>query len=248
MKHISLFNGVGGFQLAAEWMGWENVASCEIDEWCNKVTKYHFPNCIQYGDIKTTDFTIYRGQCDILTGGDPCQPHSFAGKRKGISDERYLWPEMYRAFIESGAAFLVNENVIGSISNGVLDRKTSDLEGAGYAHETFVLPAHGFGADHKRNRVFIVAYPKCEGLQGHNAEWENIRQHQGSAQSVSSDRDVLEGRDIFKGYSKYIRGSDGLSRRLDKYRVKALGNAIVPQVALQIFKAIEAYNNLNQKI
>ena len=71
MKHISLFNGIGGFQLAAKWMGWENIASCEIDKFCNKVTKFHFPKCVQHEDIRATDFTIYRGQCDILTGGFP---------------------------------------------------------------------------------------------------------------------------------------------------------------------------------
>lgn len=246
MKHGALFNGIGGFQLAADWVGWENVMSCEIDEWCNERTKKHYPNCIQHKDVRTTDFTIYRGAIDILTGGEPCQPHSVAGKRMGGADERFLWPELLKAYVDCGAKYLVNENVVGSISNGVFDRKVGDLENNGYAWEAFNLPARAFGADHLRYRIFIVAYPKCEGLQRHFTIGQNICQQQGATLAVNSNANVPKRSNVIGGYSQYIRSGDGLSRKLDKHRVKALGNAIVPQVAFEIFKAIEQFENHQQ--
>jgi len=92
MKHIGLFEGIGGFSLAARWAGWETIAWCEWNEFGQKVLRHHFPKAQGHGDITKTDFTIYRGQCDIITGGFPCQPYSQAGKRLGKEDERHLWP------------------------------------------------------------------------------------------------------------------------------------------------------------
>jgi len=165
MKHISLFNGIGGFQLAAQWMGWENVASCEIDPFCSKVTKHHFPNCIQHGDIKTTDFTVYRGTVDILTGGFPCQPFSMAGQRKGTEDERHLWPEMLRAIREIQPKYIVGENVPGLLNwnDGVVfEQVCADLESEGYEVQPVILPACSVNAPHRRDRVWIVAYSNNE--------------------------------------------------------------------------------------
>jgi len=100
MTHASLFSGIGGFDLAAEWMGWENVFHCEINPFGQKILKYYWPKAISYGDITKTDFTIWRSRVDIITGGFPCQPFSIAGKRKGTADDRHLWPEMLRAIQE----------------------------------------------------------------------------------------------------------------------------------------------------
>lgn len=98
MKHISLFSGVGGFDLAAQWMGWENVAHCEINPFCRKVLKYYWPNAISYENIISTVFSVHRGTIDVLTGGFPCQPYSVAGKRLGKEDERHLWPTCLEQF------------------------------------------------------------------------------------------------------------------------------------------------------
>lgn len=114
--HASLFSGIGGFDLAAEWMGWANVFNCEIDDFCATVLKYHFSNAIHYGDIKKTDFTQWRGKINILSGGFPCQPFSMAGKRKGANDNRYLWPEMLRAIREIKPDWIIGENVAGILS------------------------------------------------------------------------------------------------------------------------------------
>ena len=96
MNHASLFSGIGGFDLAAREVGWNNVFQCEIDPFCQSVLKYYFPKTVLYEDIKRTDFTSWKGKIDVLTGGFPCQPFSVAGQRKGADDNRYLWPEMLR--------------------------------------------------------------------------------------------------------------------------------------------------------
>lgn len=155
--------------MAAEWMGWENVMSCEIDEFCNKVTKYYWPDCIQHGDIKTTDFTIYRGKIDILTGGFPCQPYSTAGKRLGKEDDRHLWPEMLRAIREIQPAYIVGENVRGLTNwNGglVFDEVQAEMEAEGYEVTPFLLPACAVNAPHRRDRIWFVAY---SGSNGHES-------------------------------------------------------------------------------
>jgi DNA-cytosine methyltransferase len=125
MRHGSLFSGIGGFDLAAEWMGWQNVFHCEWNPFGQRVLKHYWPNAISYNDITKTDFTIHRGSIDILTGGFPCQPYSAAGKRLGKEDDRHLWPEMLRAIREIQPAWIVGENVRGltNWNGGMADRK-----------------------------------------------------------------------------------------------------------------------------
>lgn len=168
-NHLGLFEGIGGFSLAARWMGWETIAWCEWNEFGQKVLKHHFPKATGHGDITKTDFTIYRGQCDILTGGFPCQPYSQAGKRLGKEDERHLWPEMLRAIREIQPTYVVGENVSGLINwNGgmVFDEVQTDLEAAGYEVLPFVLPACGVNAPHRRDRVWFIAYShKCANMR-----------------------------------------------------------------------------------
>lgn len=168
MTHASLFSGVGGFDLAAEWAGWTNVFNCEIDPFCRKVLKFHFPNALQYEDIRTTDFTVWRDRIDVLTGGFPCQPFSVAGKRKGTGDDRYLWPEMLGAVREIRPRWIVGENVPGIVdwSEGlVFEQVCSDMENEGYEVQPFVLPACGVNAPHKRNRIWFVAHRADSGSE-----------------------------------------------------------------------------------
>ena len=163
MKHGSLFSGIGGFDLAAEWMGWENVFHCEWSDFGKKILHYYWPNAIQYDDITKTNFTIHRGQIDILTGGFPCQPYSTAGKRLGKEDERHLWPHMLRAIQEIQPRWVVGENVLGLVNwdDGLVFQEVcADLEAQGYEVQPFVLPAASKGAPHSRQRVWFVAYSK----------------------------------------------------------------------------------------
>ena len=171
MKHLGLFAGIGGFELAARWAGWETIAWCEWDKFCQHVLKYHFPDANQHSDIRKTDFNRYAGRVDVLTGGFPCQPYSTAGKRLGKEDERHLWPEMLRAIREVSPRWVVGENVRGLVnwSGGlVFDEVQADLEAEGYEVLPFLLPAAGVDAPHIRDRIWFVAYradARAEGLR-----------------------------------------------------------------------------------
>jgi DNA (cytosine-5)-methyltransferase 1 len=161
MKHGSLFSGIGGFDLAAQWMGWENVFHCEWMEFPRKVLDYHFPNADSHIDICKTDFKKYANKIDILTGGFPCQPFSLAGKRKGTDDERYLWGEMLRAIQEIKPKFVIAENVFGitNIDGGlVFEQVCLDLEGEGYEVQPFIICAAAKNAPHRRDRCWFIAY------------------------------------------------------------------------------------------
>lgn len=161
MRHGSLFSGIGGFYLAARWMGWDNVFHVEWNPWCRKVLEYHFPESQSYQDVREFDGTVWRGRVDIISGGFPCQPYSSAGKRLGKDDERHLWPEMLRIIREAAPAYVVGENVRGLTNwNGgvVFEEVCADLEAEGYEVWTGILPAAGVGAPHRRDRVWFVAH------------------------------------------------------------------------------------------
>ncbi|MBN9284132.1 MULTISPECIES: DNA cytosine methyltransferase [unclassified Flavobacterium] len=113
MRHGSLFSGIGGFDLAAEWMQWFNIFNCEKDSFCRQVLTYYWPEAENYEDIFEFDAAQYRGCVDIITGGFPCQPFSQAGRRKGKTDDRYLWPETRRVIMEARPKWIVLENVAG---------------------------------------------------------------------------------------------------------------------------------------
>jgi DNA (cytosine-5)-methyltransferase 1 len=194
MRHGSLFSGIGGFDLAAEWMGWENVFHCEWNSFGQKVLHHYWPQAIQYHDITQTDFTIHRGDIDILTGGFPCQPYSMAGKRLGKEDERHLWPEMLRAIREIAPKYVVGENVLGltNWNEGlVFDEVHSDLESAGYEVQAVVIPAAAVNAPHGRDRVFFVAKNTMRGgcthgepEQERTGVWKQRNVSTGSADGV----------------------------------------------------------------
>lgn len=258
MRHGSLFSGIGGFDLAAEWMGWENVFHCEINEFGRENLKYYWPEAISYEDITKTDFTIHRGNIDILTGGFPCQPYSLAGKRLGKEDERHLWPEMLRAIREIQPRWVVGENVRGIISwNGgvVFDEVQADLETQGYQVLPFLLPAAGVGAEHERFRVWFIAYNnKSAGFQDNrqaiacNEKWNSSsdRKIRPSVPNEFSCNTQVSDWTELKFIEPILCDSyDGFPKGIPEKCIESLGNAIVPQIALQIFKAIEQYEKLN---
>ncbi|MGL6217563.1 MAG: DNA cytosine methyltransferase [Lacrimispora sphenoides] len=164
LTHLSLFSGIGGLDLAAEWAGFESVGQCEWADYPTKVLEKHWPDVSRWRDIRTlTGESFYertnRRTVDIISGGFPCQPFSVAGKQRGKDDDRYLWPEMVRVIKELRPTWVVGENVAGII-NMALDTVLSDLEAAGYTVRTFVIPACGVDAPHQRYRTAIVAHSK----------------------------------------------------------------------------------------
>jgi DNA (cytosine-5)-methyltransferase 1 len=183
MTHGSLFSGIGGFDLAAQWMGWENKFHCEWNEFGQRVLHHYWPNAELFTDITKSDFTKYANTIDVLTGGFPCQPYSAAGKRLGKEDERHLWPQMCRAIREVAPRYVVGENVRGLTNwNGgmVFDEVCTDLENLGYQVAPYIIPASAVNAPHQRERVWFIAH-------------RNVRSRQ--------EYELCTGRDVFKGWN-----------------------------------------------
>jgi len=154
LKHLDLFSGIGGFSLGLERTGgFETIAFCEIEPFCQKVLKKHWPDVPCYDDVRSLD---YEGPVDVITGGYPCQPFSVAGNRKGEEDDRHLWPAMFSLITKHRPPWVIGENVAGHINMG-LDDVLADLESEGYECRTFVIPACAVKAPHRRDRVWIIA-------------------------------------------------------------------------------------------
>lgn len=231
MTHLDLFSGIGGFALAARWLGIETKAFCEIDSYARKVLTKNFPKIPIHEDVRKLDGKQYRG-IDLITGGYPCQPFSGAGKRKGAEDDRHLWPEVRRIIQEARPTWVLCENVAGHITLG-LDEVLTELESDGYAAQTLNLPACSVGLWHKRERVWIVANDESEHLQ----ESEVV----GKGKIISkprgtSDETRLRVARWEADQPSMVGMAHGLSNWVDRSR--GLGNAIVPQVAYEIMRAI----------
>lgn len=168
LTHLSLFSGIGGLDLAAEWAGIQTVGQCEWAEYPAKILERHWPDAPRWKDIRTlTGESFYertgRRTVDIISGGFPCQPFSVAGKQRGKEDDRYLWPEMVRVIKELRPTWVVGENVAGIVRMALPDI-LSELEACGYRTRTFLIPACAVGARHRRYRVAIVGYSEYNGL------------------------------------------------------------------------------------
>lgn len=208
MNHGSVFSGIGGFDLAAEWMGWENKFHCEWNTFGQRILNHYWPNAESFTDITKSDFTKYANRIDILTGGFPCQPYSVAGQRKGKDDERHLWPEMLRAIREISPRWVVGENVRGITNwNGgmVFDEVQADLEAAGYEVLPFLLPACAIGAEHRRDRIWVIAHSNGTRLQKSNSRFRQIK---GIFKEASNNAT----RNIFTQWDSRIRNSGMLCR------------------------------------
>jgi len=250
VKFISVFAGIGGFDLGLERAGMTCVAQVEIDEFCQRVLTKHWPEVPKYGDIREVG-KHNLPSADLICGGFPCQPHSFAGKRRGAEDDRHLWPEYLRIIDELRPSWVVPENVFGIVTT-ILDQVLSDLEGLNYTAVPLVIPACAFNAPHRRDRVFPVAYSD---EYSKSAESVNERRKISRTMVPNSVRKGLErengtglqasliARRDWRITQPVIRGrDDGVSRGMDQHRRRTLGNAVVPQVAEFIGRAIMESN------
>jgi len=254
MRMLSLFSGIGGIDLAAEWAGIEVIAFCENNVFCQKVLKKNWPDIPIFADVVTLNKHTLRDagvdDIDIIAGGFPCQPWSEAAgdKAKGKNDERHLWPEMFRLIHEIRPTWVVGENV-ANFARVALDDSLSDLENIGYKVQSFIIPACSVEAPHERKRTFIVAYTdtqrnnsqKESGANGNRKTQMQKRQH---AQRESSNKTkAFVPRSAWRNEPGVGRMVDGLPDRVD--RCAALGNAVVPQQIYPIFKAITDIEQMN---
>jgi DNA (cytosine-5)-methyltransferase 1 len=233
---LDLFSGIGGFSLGLERAGMKTVAFCEIEPFPRAVLAKHWPKVPCYDDVRT--LTAERlaadgiGGIDIICGGFPCQDLSVSGKLAGMDGTRSgLWSEIARLVGEIRPRFVVVENVTnlltGPVGNpgGWFGRILGDLAALGYDAEWHCIPAGNLGAPHERDRVWIVAYPngtQCE----RGGVSRRIYEEYANARRCSwwEDQSALHGTD------------DGVSDR--SHRLKAIGNAVVPQIPELIGKAI----------
>jgi DNA (cytosine-5)-methyltransferase 1 len=243
LTHLSLFTGIGGLDLAAEWAGFQTVGQCEFADYPTKVLEKHWPNVPRWRDVRElTAESVWertgRKEITVISGGFPCQPHSVAGKRQASSDERDLWPEYRRVIGEVKPTWVVAENVRGLLSSedgrffrGIL-RDFADL---GFNVGWCTYPAAWVGAVHRRERVFTIAHSNNDGLQGRGNE-----KAQGISIQLPETLSALllprYGQEDYISKPCICRTTDGVSSRTD--RLKCLGNAVVPQQAYPIFKAI----------
>jgi len=292
MKHLDLFSGIGGFKLAAEWAGFETVAFCELNDWCdenvlsknwhdipnlkdvtklcrrihhlldeNEETEYdpdYLPcsRCggVDYGDcecIGTDQFLDTYGSIDLITAGVPCQPASIIGKRKGAEDSRWLWPDTFRVIEELNPTWVVCENPTGLLTLDGGERFAEIIkrfQQAGYGVWWETIPATAVGGGHRRERVWIVAYTSRKGLEGLPWDGDTLdgqkRETQGKAGSASQ-KIILPVRDTsewWKDQSPVPIVVDGVSDpAFWREAITATGNAIVPQVAYEILRAISEH-------
>jgi len=287
MRVLDLFSGIGGMSLGLEMAGgFETVAFCERDKYCQAVLRQHWPDVPIFDDVRELHFDQ---PVDVVVGGYPCQPFSQAGQRRGTEDDRHLWPEMRRIVDECRPAWVLGENVAGHIILG-LDKVLSDLEAIGYASRAFVIPAVAVDAHHRRDRVWIVAHANCDGqpdgtvneaarsrqLDVANTDdgtgrWREERRPQGDRQlgvysQAAADPHSLRSQgfgekpdnegplglrrgkteraaNIWPTEPMVGRVAHGVPARVD--RIKALGNAVVPQVVAQIGRAILEAHHAN---
>jgi DNA (cytosine-5)-methyltransferase 1 len=257
MTHLDLFSGIGGFAIAAQKNGFKTIGFCEREPYAQQILIEKFNGVLAdpmrpvewrnqrqektpiHANIFQLNGANYAG-VTLVTGGFPCQPFSVAGKRLGKADDRAIWPEMLRVIDEARPAWVIGENVAGII-NMELDRVLFDLESIGYSARPFVIPACAVDARHRRDRVWIIAYRGCDGLQGRQKarSYETIgkeSKNQFTAR-LHGGRDGTGTRQaLWQPEPAICRMAHGIPNR--SHRLKGLGNAIVPQVAEEIIRAI----------
>jgi len=289
LRHVDLCSGIGGFALGFEWAGLSQpILFCDTEAWCRKILKQHWPDVPITEDVKElANEPDGVPDCDIITAGYPCQPFSVAGKQEGTKDDRHIWPYISQIVAHKRPTWVVLENVYGHIALG-LDQVLFDLEAEGYTSRTFVVPACGVNAPHRRDRLFVMGYTDLLGnpsggrLRGVDRRRAGQKPSDGCSDVADTNPSGLQG-DVRQGQtgtqgqsnrhaSERSEGVteprlggmvDGLSVWMDEpediprvatgvpdrtHRIKGLGNAIVPQIALQIGLSIKAVEDKKAEV
>ena len=228
MKAVSLFSGIGGFDLGLERAGIETILQVEIDPFCRRVLEKHWPDVLRIADVRDVTAADCAG-VDLIYGGFPCQPVSVEGKRLGQVDERWLWPEFARLIRQVRPRYALMENVAGLFTAG-LDLVLADLAAIGRDAEWTVVSACSVGAAHPRERVFILSYSAGIGLEGRVQEWSRI--------GIEALPQTPVRWELSAPY--VCRSSDGIPDRT--HRLRSLGNAVVPQVAEYVGRRLMAFD------
>ena len=205
LQHLDLFSGIGGFSLGLEATGgFETKAFCDIEKYPRQVLQKHWPHVKQYEDIKELNYERLKADgidsIDIITGGYPCQPFSIAGRQKGEQDPRHLWPEYFRLVKELRPTWVIGENVSGHIKLG-LDTVIEDLESEDYSVRPFSISASSIGANHQRERIWILAHsrrsqwPRAEQRRENENETRKENANQFERSSSTSEVDVANTND-----------------------------------------------------
>lgn len=252
MRIGSLFAGIGGFDLAAErvWGKGSTVWHSEIDPYACAVFAQHFPHSRNVGDVTTWYPDPETDAVEILCGGFPCQPTSYAGKRLVQADPRWLWPDFARIIRLLRPRYVVLENTAGLLTAGMGD-VLGDLASLGFDAEWQVLSASTFGASHRRARVWLIAYPQGQSIfQLSQASLDTYTTSIGPSGSWDADTSLNPAAYPYREADRLVhavregalpfvcRGHDGFPRSLDA--VKCLGNAVVPLIPEWIFRQIQA--------
>ena len=244
MKVLDLFSGIGGFSLGLERAGMETVAFCEFDEHAQKVLRKHWPHVPIYSDIRELDAKQFRGTVSVVTGGFPCQDLSTAGKQVGFSGERSsLYGEMLRVISECMPRYAIFENVTGLLtgdSGRWFGQFLYDLDKIGFNAEWHCVSASDIGAQHHRDRVWVIAYP-CGSRSKVGLARQNVRQEGDTRISINLSNEIRRARRKpgMEGWSiepNVGRVANGVPNRA--HRLKQLGNAVVPQIPEAIGRAI----------
>ena len=250
LRILDLFSGIGGFSLGLERTGgFKTVAFCEIEPFPRRVLAKHWPGVPIYEDVTklTGDILARDGIApNVLTGGFPCQDISIAGNQAGIGEgtRSGLYGHVIRLAGEIRFDYIVLENVAALLSGpsdnpgGWFGQILGDLATIGYDAEWHNIPASALGAPHRRERIWIIAYPQCEGRQGPIAD-NCIFSGAFSPFTIPFDGSIA-GWCQMAGDSALLRDGDGVSLSVERLRVKACGNAVIPQIPELIGRAILA--------
>ena len=266
MKVLDLFSGIGGFSLGLERAGMTTVAFCEIDPYCRKVLRKHWPDVPIYDDVRTLTADALRrdgiADVDVICGGFPCQDISEAGAGAGLAGERSgLWREYARVIGDVRPQWVVVENVSGLLFRGLGD-VLGDLASLGYDALWESIPASAVGAPHQRDRIWIVAHPQRlksgeRSYANEKRRWAHEAKQIGMGGGIvahsNTTRHEGSGRELPRWWSEFARsavstnGQWACEPELDRvvdglpnwsHRVAALGNAVVPQIPELIGRAI----------